>query len=147
MVASFCGVPIILYGGLLHLSSLLLHSDCVPHKVRIYTEYHGLCPLVGIGTLPTHLTPASVPLPPEPKGRGHTRLQVRGWGSPNADDWRKSLALYLLCGVPPSGPRIEHGINIMSGRLLRNNIGRRDNKCLRSALTTHLLQFEEVLLQ
>jgi hypothetical protein len=22
---------------------------------------------------------------------------VRGWGSPNSDDWRKSLALCLLC--------------------------------------------------
>ncbi len=28
--------------------------------------------------------------PPEPKGGGHTRLQVRGWGSPNSDDWRKA---------------------------------------------------------
>jgi hypothetical protein len=65
--------------------------------------------LVGIGTLPTPLSPASVPLPPEPKGRGHTRLQVRGSGSPNADDWRKSLGLY-------SGPRIKHGINTMHGR-------------------------------
>ncbi len=29
-----------------------------------------------------------------------TRLWVGGgggWGSPNSDDWRKSLALYLLC--------------------------------------------------
>ncbi len=37
-----------------------------------------------------------MPLPPEPKGGGHTRLRVRGWGSPNSDDWRKSLA---LCGI------------------------------------------------
>jgi hypothetical protein len=70
------------------------------HKVRIYKEYHSVCPLVGIGTLPTPLSPASVPLPPEPGG-GHTRLRVRGWGSPNSDDWRKSLALCLLCdGLP-----------------------------------------------
>ncbi len=38
---------------------------------------------------------ASVPLPPEPGG-GHTRLRVRGWGSHNSDDWRKSLTLCLL---------------------------------------------------
>jgi hypothetical protein len=40
------------------------------------------------------------PPPAEPGtgGGGHTRLRVRGWGSPNADDWRKSLALCLLCG-------------------------------------------------
>ncbi len=58
------------------------------YKVRVYKEYHSLCPLVGIGTLPTPLSPASVPLPPEPGGGGggwHTRLRVIGWGSPNAD--------------------------------------------------------------
>ncbi len=70
----------------------------VQHKVRIYEEYHSVSPLVGIGTLPTPLSPASVPLPPEPGGGEHTRLPVRGWGSPNSDDWRKSLALCLLCG-------------------------------------------------
>ncbi len=68
------------------------------HKVSIYKEYHSVCSLVGIGTLPTPLSPAAnVPLPPEPGGRGHTHLRVRGWGSPNSDDWRKSLALCLLC--------------------------------------------------
>jgi hypothetical protein len=35
--------------------------------------------------------------PPEPGGGGHTRLRVRGWGSPNSDNWRKSLVLCLLC--------------------------------------------------
>jgi hypothetical protein len=56
-------------------------------RIHIYNEYHSACLLVGIGTLPT---PASVPLPPEPKGRGHTRLRVRGWGSPHSDIWRKA---------------------------------------------------------
>jgi hypothetical protein len=43
--------------------------------------------------------PASVPLPPELEGGGggQTHLWVRGWGS-NSDDWKKSLALCLLCG-------------------------------------------------
>ncbi len=38
-------------------------------------------------------------IPPEPGGGGgHTRrLRVRGWGSPNSDEQRKSLALCLLC--------------------------------------------------
>ncbi len=38
---------------------------------------------------------------PSPRtGRGgHTRLRVRGWGSPNSDDSRKSLALCLLCDI------------------------------------------------
>ncbi len=39
-------------------------------------------PLVGIGTLPTPFSPASVPLPPETGGRGHTSLRVGGWGEP-----------------------------------------------------------------
>ncbi len=42
--------------------------------------------LVGIGTLPPPLSPASVLFPPKPKGVRHTRLRVRGWGSPNPDD-------------------------------------------------------------
>jgi hypothetical protein len=52
---------------------------------------------VGIGTLPTPLSPASVSLPPETGGTGHTSLRVGVGGSPNSDDWRKSLALCLLC--------------------------------------------------
>ncbi len=37
-------------------------------------------PLVGIGTLPTPFSPASVPLPPETGGRGHTSLRGGGLG-------------------------------------------------------------------
>jgi hypothetical protein len=54
----------------------------------IYKEYHSVCPLVDIGTHPPPLSPG---------GGGHTRMRVRGWGNPNFDDWRKSLALCLLC--------------------------------------------------
>jgi hypothetical protein len=39
--------------------------------------------------------------PPRTKGGRHTRLRVRGWGSSNSDDWRKSLALCLLWGFNP----------------------------------------------
>jgi hypothetical protein len=55
-------------------------------------ENNSICPFVRIGTPPP-------PLHPEPKG-GHTCLWVRrGWGGgPNSDDWRKSLALCVLCG-------------------------------------------------
>ncbi len=31
------------------------------------------------------------------RGRGHTRLRVRGWKGSNSDDWRKSLVHCLLC--------------------------------------------------
>jgi len=37
---------------------------------------------------------------PSPQMReGQTRLRVRGWGSPNSDDFRKSLGHCLLCGI------------------------------------------------
>jgi hypothetical protein len=83
----------------IHKEFMVLFAYRLQHKVHVYKEYHSVCPLVGTGTLPTSLSPASVPLPPEPEGGGHTRLRVRGWGSPNSDDWRKCLALCLLCGV------------------------------------------------
>ncbi len=56
---------------------------------------------MGIGTLPPPFSPANVPLPPRTKGGRHPRLRVRGCGSSISDEWRKSLALYLLCGCNP----------------------------------------------
>ncbi len=42
---------------------------------------------------------------PRTKGwGGHTRQWARGWGSPNSDDWRKSLALCQLCGAGVQSP-------------------------------------------
>ncbi len=41
-------------------------------------------------------SPVSECVPPELKGGTHSPV-VRGWGRPNSDDWRKSLALCLLC--------------------------------------------------
>ncbi len=41
-------------------------------KVRIYKEYHSVWPLVGIGTLPTPLSPASMPLPQNRGGGAHS---------------------------------------------------------------------------
>ncbi len=72
----------------------------VHHKVLIYTyiEHHSVCPLVGIGTPPTPLSQA-MPSLPDQMDVEHTRPRLRGWGSPNSDDWRKSLALCLLCAV------------------------------------------------
>jgi hypothetical protein len=66
------------------------------YRSTLYTEHHSVCPFVGIGTPPTPLPQVSVPSPP-PKGGGHTRLRLWGVGSPNSTDWRKSLALCLLC--------------------------------------------------
>ncbi len=66
------------------------------HKVQIYLEYHSVCPLVLTGTPPTPVPLAGVSPQKNQRG-GHTRLRVRGWKGPNLEDWRKSLALYLLC--------------------------------------------------
>ena len=58
-------------------------------------------PLVGIGTLPTPFSPASVPLPPETGGRGHTSLRVGGWGEvpiPTRGVHCGTLYMYVLCG-------------------------------------------------
>ncbi len=42
--------------------------------------------------------------PPQPKGKGGAQSPAGGgWGSPNSDDWRKSLALCLLCGYKQAG--------------------------------------------
>jgi hypothetical protein len=87
--------------GHLHTGNTQYRRD---HKVRIFKEYRSVCPLVGIGTLPSPLSPCSECAPPPRTGRGggrgegHTPLRVRGWLTPNSDDWRKSLALCLLCG-------------------------------------------------
>ncbi len=80
-----------------------------PLSTYIY-NLHSVCPFVGIGTPPTPLPEASVPSPPDQRVGGgghqgtymflggHTRLQFRGGGVPNSDDWRQSLALCLRCG-------------------------------------------------
>ncbi len=55
---------------------------------------------LGLSSVLTPQSPASVPLPPEPGGGGRdTRLRARGWGSHNSDDLRKSWALFLLCAT------------------------------------------------
>jgi hypothetical protein len=58
--------------------------------------------LVGIGTLPTPFSPASVPLPPETGGRGHTSLRVGGWGGapiPTRGIHYGTLYMYVLCDL------------------------------------------------
>ncbi len=50
--------------------------------------------------------------PPKPKEGKHTRFRARGWGSPNSDDLRKSLALCLLCAY-------EYHVSLLSLELLK----------------------------
>jgi hypothetical protein len=74
----------------------------VDHKVHVNKEYHSVCPLVGIGTLPvpTPLSPASVAPPPGTKGEGAHSPAGEGLGESRFRRLEKSLALVcLLCGV------------------------------------------------
>ncbi len=68
--------------------------------------YHSVSPLVGSGNPPPPLQQASVCTihPPLPKRDvTHSPTGEGGGVSPNSDDWRKSLALCILCAVnrPP----------------------------------------------
>jgi hypothetical protein len=68
------------------------------HKVHIYLEYHSICPFVRIRT-PHPLSRKRVPAHPRnQRGWGYTLACMVYGGGPNSDDWRKSLALGLLCG-------------------------------------------------
>ncbi len=39
---------------------------------------------------PTPLAASECALPPGSKGGGHTRLRLKGWGSPNSNEWRNA---------------------------------------------------------
>ncbi len=83
-----------------HGQTSLLPPVSLKHEVLIYTEHHSVCPLVGIGTPPTPLLQAIVPPPPNQRVGGWAQSPAGGgWGSPDSDDWRKSLVLCLLCGL------------------------------------------------
>ena len=56
------------------------------------------------------------PSPRNQGGRGvHTRLRVRGWESPNSDDWKKSLA---LCAANPAIRNVLNQITLPSNCLI-----------------------------
>jgi hypothetical protein len=63
------------------------------HKVHIYLEYHSVCPLVRIGNPRNHRVHAPCGSGGSQFRRVHTRLRVRGWGSPDSDDWKKKLSI------------------------------------------------------
>jgi hypothetical protein len=67
------------------------------NKIHKYLEYHSACPLVQIET-PHPLSRKRVcPPPPGTKGRTHSPSGEGVGGDPNSDDWKKNLALSLLC--------------------------------------------------
>ncbi len=95
------------------------------HKTNIYLEYHSVCPLVGIGNPLPPLPQASVypPPPPPPPPSLRRGERVSGWGSPSSDNWRKSLALCLLCMQ-------IHTLTCYSNRLVSVPVTIRVLKCL-----------------
>jgi hypothetical protein len=91
----------------------------VSHKVRIYKEYHSVCPLVGIGTLPTAPTPslASECAPPPRTGMGGGGLAHspagEGLGEFQFRRLEKKLSTLLtLCCVQPVQPSAEQKISL-----------------------------------
>ncbi len=74
-------------------------------------------PFVGIGTLPTPFLPASVPLPPETGGRGHTSLRVGGWGESQFRRGAYTVVLfictYTLCTYRTKYPACPHKKGIL----------------------------------
>ncbi len=68
-----------------------------PHKVHTYKEYYSICPSLELGLSHRLSRQRVCPSPRNQRVEGYTRVRVRGWGSPNSNDWRKSLALCLLC--------------------------------------------------
>ncbi len=80
--------------------------DCIrinqSHKLRIYNYVYIKSTTVGIGTLPTPLSPASVPLSPVPGGGGGAQSPAgEGLGKSQFRRLEKSLALCLLCDQNP----------------------------------------------
>ncbi len=71
--------------------SLAITRDTDNYKVHTYIPWVPQCLSPRSNwNLPPSFPQVSVYPHPRTKG-GDTRLRVRGWGSPNSDDWRKSL--------------------------------------------------------
>jgi hypothetical protein len=78
-------------------------------------------PLVGIGTLPTPFSPASVPLPPETGGRGHTSLRVGGWMESQFRRGAYTVLLFICTYfVVMGGASSQEGSKIYDGLYLQS---------------------------
>ncbi len=72
----------------------------VGHKVLLYRVPQCMSPRRNWDSPnPSSASECAPPPPPNLRVGGHTRLRMRGWGSPYSDDVRKGLALCLLCEV------------------------------------------------
>ncbi len=55
---------------------------------------------------PTPLAASECALPLDQRVGGHTRLRLKGWGSPNSNDWRN--AQHSAYSVPATNPGNKH---------------------------------------
>ncbi len=77
-----------------------MFREPLDHKVRILKSSTVYVPSSELGLSQTPLSPASVPLP-QNRGGGHSPAGEGLGETTNSDDWRKSLALCLLCALDP----------------------------------------------
>ncbi len=94
-------------------------------------------PVVGIGTPPPLQQQASVPLHPLVRGGGHTRLRLKGWGSPNSNEGTYTVVLYIykyFVIVTKSKPSILQCVTNSS------HVYKISNKLKGTACTTKLLE-------
>ncbi len=83
---------------LLHLPPLRFH--CVGGCWDLTQDHRvgrvlSVSPVVGIGTPPPLQPQASVPPHPLVRGGGHTRLRLKGLGSPNSNEGTFTVVLYI----------------------------------------------------
>ncbi len=128
-------------------------DNTVGHKVHTYQEYHSVCPLVGIGTLPPPISPASVPLPPESKGGGAHSRAGEGLGESQVQRLEKKLSTLptLCCGARGRAWFIKLVyIRRITAQPLAENIYVGDRKffpafCPSRTLVNELLKFYKIL--
>jgi hypothetical protein len=125
MYSTAIGFPSLLRDGSPHLliyskhnQSHIIYVHCVQcthtyeHKVNTPRVPQYLYPRLNWDPHPLSLRRVFNVSPPKLKEGKHTRLRARGWGSPNSDDWRKSLALCLFCAY-------EYHVSLLSLKLLK----------------------------
>ncbi len=92
----------------------------------IYLEYHSVCSFVGTRTPHIINCKRVCPSPRNQRSGGRVHSPAgEGRGKPNSNDWRKSLALCLLCGWTPLSDSSlalvgEQGMQLSSPALYQN---------------------------
>ncbi len=100
------------------ISSMYLRwRNVLNHKVHIYLEFHSVCPLVGIGTDPPPLPPASVCVPPplNQRGGGARSPAGKGVGESHFGWLEKKLSTQSTYSM---GPNFNHHSRLLKSTLI-----------------------------